>query len=67
MPLPAFTKCPMMREGQVFMPTMPSLKVFATAWKAVISMCSPCRTALGKVLFRRLDPKEGVAICSCNG
>lgn len=52
---PGFTRCPMMREGQVFMPTMPSPKVLRRSVEGGLSVCVRLVARRRKVLFRRLD------------
>ena len=42
---PGFTRCPMMREGQVFYADYAKPEGFCDeAWKAVYQYVSPCRT-----------------------
>ena len=64
---PGFTKCPMMREGQVFYADYAKPEGFCDeAWKAVYQYVFALSHGAGKFYFGDWITKEGVAICSCN-
>ena len=63
---PGFTKCPMMREGQVFYADYAKPEGFCDeAWKAVYQYVFALSHGAGKYYFGDWITKEGVAICSC--
>lgn len=64
---PGFTRCPMMREGQVFYADYAKPEGFCDeAWKAVYQYVFALSHGAGKFYFGDWITKEGVAICSCN-
>lgn len=64
---PGFTKCPMMREGQVFYADYAKPEGFCDeAWKAVYQYVFALSHGAGKFYYGDWITKEGVAICSCN-
>lgn len=64
---PGFTKCPMMREGQVFYADYAKPEGFCDeAWKAVYQYVFALSHGSGIFYYGDWITKEGVAICSCN-
>ena len=66
---PGFTKCPMMREGQVFYADYAKPEGFCDeAWKAIYQYVFALAHGAHQGLFYYGDwiRKPGVAICSCN-
>ena len=66
---PGFTKCPMMREGQVFYADYAKPEGFCDeAWKAIYQYVFALAHGAEKGLFYYGDwiRVPGVAICSCN-
>ena len=66
---PGFTRCPMMREGQVFYADYAKPEGLCDeAWKAIYQYVFALAHGAGKEPFYYGDwiKKPGVAICSCN-
>ena len=64
---PGFTKCPMMKEGQIFYADYARPEGFCDeAWKAVYQYVFALSHGAGLFYYGDWINKEGVAICSCN-
>ena len=64
---PGFTRCPMMREGQVFYADYAKPEGFCDeAWKAVYQDVFALSHGAGVFYYGDWIDREGVAICSCN-
>ena len=64
---PGFTRCPMMREGQVFYADYAKPEGFCDeAWKAVYQYVFALSHGAGVFYYGDWIDRKGVAICSCN-
>ena len=64
---PGFSKCPIMKEGQVFYADYAKPDGFCDeAWKAIYQYVFALSHGSGVFYYGDWVTKEGVAICSCN-